>query len=256
MNAEALAVFAIYVFLFVFGALIGDWFTKLIFRLSLPKGSRRGPSYCPNCVRRLRLSDKIPILSYLSLGGRCRRCHEKISPMYPLTELFGGVLFVFCPAWFSFSPHGFLVAFSVMIFYALALIDQRSMRLPDAFVGALFAIGLLDLAASPETGLALRLWGMLPGLALWIIRLLSGGGIGLGDVKLALAAGFLLAYPGADVCLAAALFLGALWAVVLLLRGVKKMPLGPWMCLAYSAGLFFPMEITRFWEMALRFFLG
>lgn len=256
MSAETLAVFAIYVFLFVLGTLIGNRFTKWIFRLSLPRGERRGHSCCPNCGRRLRVSDQIPILSYLSLGGKCRRCHEKISPMYPLTELLGGVLFVFCPYWFSFSPHGFLVALAVMVLYALALIDHRSMRLPDAFVIALAVIAVADLFASPEITLELRLYGMIPAILLWIVRILSRGGIGLGDVKLAFAAGFLLGYPGADAMLILAILLGGLWALVLILRGVKKMPLGPWMCLCYGAGLFFPVEISNFWEMMMRFFLG
>lgn len=256
MSAETLAVFAIYVFLFVIGTLVGNRFTKWIFRLSLPRGERRGPSCCPNCAKRLRFSDQIPILSYLALGGRCRRCHEKISPMYPATELLGGALFVFCPIWFSFSPHGFLVAIAVMIFYALAIIDHRSMRLPDALVIALLVVGILDLFAEPLVTLQMRLYGMIPGLVLWAVRLISRGGLGLGDVKLALAAGFLLGYPNADAMLILAILLGGLWALVLLIRGVRKMPLGPWMCLAYSAGLFFPVQISNFWEMMMRFFIG
>ncbi len=69
------------------GGCIGSFLNVVIYRTA--RGlSVRDParSFCPGCGATIAWCDNVPILSYLLLGGRCRRCRMTISIRYPLVE--------------------------------------------------------------------------------------------------------------------------------------------------------------------------
>ncbi len=81
--------------LFVFGTLFGSFASVLIWRIRSKEGGiMTGRSHCPKCNHTLGALDLFPIFSYLFLGGKCRFCQEKISPVYPFLELTTGLLFM------------------------------------------------------------------------------------------------------------------------------------------------------------------
>ncbi|MDE5977901.1 MAG: prepilin peptidase [Turicibacter sp.] len=51
-------------------------------------------SRCPGCSHELQSYELLPIFSYLIQGGKCRVCHMKIKPIYLLSEIVAGLLFV------------------------------------------------------------------------------------------------------------------------------------------------------------------
>jgi leader peptidase (prepilin peptidase)/N-methyltransferase len=126
---------------------------------------------------------------------------------------------------------------------ALAVIDWRTQRLPDAIT--LPSCPILAALLAPTGHLAGALLG---GLALagvygimWLVR---PAALGLGDVKLAGLAGMLAGTLGVDAWLVAAIggqFLGALYAIALLAtrRGTlqTQFPLGPFILLGTLAAL-------------------
>jgi prepilin signal peptidase PulO-like enzyme (type II secretory pathway) len=69
------------------GLCIGSFLNVVIYRLPRDR-SLRSPlwSACPNCNHRIRWYDNLPIISYLFLRGRCRRCRQSISPRYLIIE--------------------------------------------------------------------------------------------------------------------------------------------------------------------------
>ena len=77
------------IFLFIFGLCFGSFLNVLIWRLNDDKAPKfwQGRSLCPKCKHQLSWQDNIPLFSFLSLGGKCRYCHKKISLQYPLVEL-------------------------------------------------------------------------------------------------------------------------------------------------------------------------
>lgn len=88
-------------FLFLLGSILGSLLNVCVYRLPEREtfwGALRylvyPPSHCPRCQQRILMSDNIPILGWLKLRGRCRSCHLRISPRYPLIELLTAVLFV------------------------------------------------------------------------------------------------------------------------------------------------------------------
>lgn len=77
-----------------FGLLLGSFANVAIYRW--PRGgSLNNPkrSACPSCGTPIRVSDNIPVVSWLRLKGRCRDCDAPISPRYLAVELTMGVLF-------------------------------------------------------------------------------------------------------------------------------------------------------------------
>lgn len=83
---------------FLFGLVFGSFNNVLIHRL--PKDQNiGGRSRCLHCQREIPLKDLIPLLSYIVLRGKCRRCGKDISIYYPIVELLTGLAFSFVTFW-------------------------------------------------------------------------------------------------------------------------------------------------------------
>ena len=81
-----------FLFVIILGGLWGSFANVCIYRLPLDKGVISGRSYCPKCKNQITWIDNIPILSYLLLSGKCRKCKKDISSQYLLVE-FISILF-------------------------------------------------------------------------------------------------------------------------------------------------------------------
>ena len=91
------------IILFLLGTEWGSFYTLLGDRIPKKEKYFGGKSYCDQCGHQLYFFDKIPILSFLFLQGRCRYCHEKISPLSTYMEFFTGILFALAFYIFGFS---------------------------------------------------------------------------------------------------------------------------------------------------------
>ena len=80
--------------IFLFGLAFGSFLNVCIYRLPRDLSVVAPRSACPGCKQPIAFYDNIPVLSWLILRGRCRRCKTKISPRYLLIELLTGVIFV------------------------------------------------------------------------------------------------------------------------------------------------------------------
>jgi leader peptidase (prepilin peptidase) / N-methyltransferase len=67
----------------VLGLCIGSFINVVRYRRPLGRSSVRGRSACPSCSGLIAWYDDIPVLSWLLLRGRCRRCRTAISVRYP-----------------------------------------------------------------------------------------------------------------------------------------------------------------------------
>jgi leader peptidase (prepilin peptidase) / N-methyltransferase len=86
---------------FLFGAAIGSFLNVCIYRMPLGKSIVSPPSSCPSCGQRIAWFDNIPLVSYLTLGGRCRHCHAQFTSRYFLVELLTALMFL--TIWVTFT---------------------------------------------------------------------------------------------------------------------------------------------------------
>ena len=221
---------------------LGSFLNVVAVRVPARRSILNPPSSCGECGSEILWRDNIPVVSYLLLRGRCRRCDAPISPVYPLVEAVTAALVVACVAVFGPTAEAALAAGFCAVLVTLSVIDARHRIVPNrivlpAAVVALVAHTLID--SSPEWILAaLAASGFLFAAALAYPK-----GMGMGDVKLALLLGAVL---GASVSVALMIgFLAALVpAIVLFVRhgsAARKMavPLVPFLSFGAVLSLFF-----------------
>lgn len=92
---------------FAIGATIFSFLNVVIYRLPRHKGYVRGKSMCPKCKHTLYSKDLVPIISWVSLKGRCRYCGCRISPRYTVVELIGGAAAVLCTLFIGINLWAF-----------------------------------------------------------------------------------------------------------------------------------------------------
>lgn len=262
----------IYLALLVLGLALGSFTNALVWRLreqeQLKKAKKKptkdqlaslsiskGRSMCPSCKHELAWYDLVPVLSWLTLKGRCRYCDKAISGQYPLIELLVGTLTIL--SYYAWplqldSMAGWLVfgiwAVILVIFTALLIYDVKWMELPNRLVYPLYAavagFVALEMVASIDSFLAAKMalisiaggFLILGGL-FWVIYQLSGGKwIGGGDVRLGFALGVLLGWQKSLLALTLAAYLGTLVIVALMLVGKYhrkvRIPFGPMLIIA------------------------
>ncbi|MGB9901310.1 MAG: prepilin peptidase [Pseudothermotoga sp.] len=169
----------------VIGLVLGSFLNVVIYRLPRKNLSISRPSYsiCPSCGERILWHDNIPVISYILLRGRCRKCKAKISPRYPFVELANG----FCYLINSYVALNSLefIALCLLISCSLiiAFIDLEFMLIPDV---TLFLVALASFMLWLVRGFGLyNLLGVAMVTALMIVLgLLYRGGLGSGDIIL------------------------------------------------------------------------
>ena len=83
-----------YVVTFVVGICVGSFLNACVGRLPFEKSLLWPGSRCASCRQPIRWFDKMPLVSYLILRGRCRTCGAKIPLRLLFVELGTGLAFV------------------------------------------------------------------------------------------------------------------------------------------------------------------
>src|SRR6266542_2832076 len=81
---------------FVFGSIVGSFLNVCIYLLPLGQSIVSPPSHCPHCQYSIPWYLSTPLVSWLSLRGKCKNCGAPISARYFAVELLTGALFLMC----------------------------------------------------------------------------------------------------------------------------------------------------------------
>ncbi|MFH0847430.1 MAG: prepilin peptidase [Chloroflexota bacterium] len=238
----------------IFGSLIASFLNVVIDRLPAGESIISPPSHCASCRKRLAVKDLVPILSYLVLGGRCRYCGAPVPKRILLMEIGTAVLFGLLYLNYGLSIELLPMLFYGSLFLAIAVIDLEHSIIPNKLTYPGAVVALIITSLNPALGLKSALIGGAVGLLTFLlIVILSRGGMGLGDVKLATLVGLATGYPQVLVALLLAVVSGGLVAVALLLAKVKRLkeaiPFGPFLCLGAFVTLWWGSQILS-WYLA------
>ena len=227
------------------GLLIGSFLNVCIWRLPREESIIWPASHCPACSTVLGVRDLVPVLSWIFLQGKCRYCSERISPRYPAVELLTGALFLICFQHYGLTPELAAALLLSALLVAITFIDIDHQIILDGMLIVLGAGGLVLQLWTGAVGFFSMLAGALAGGGLLLLlAIVSRGGMGGGDVKLAFALGFWLGWQGVLLGLFIGFVLGGAGSVLLILlrlRGRKDyIPFGPfiaagaWIALLYG----------------------
>jgi len=257
-----------YVIAGVIGAILGSFANVCIWRMPRGESIIRPGSHCPLCDHKLGFLENIPILSFIFLGGRCRKCRGRISFRYPLVELIAIAVSLFT-WWYFKGPISYLVYFCLFLmplFIASAIdlghyILPDSITIPGIFVG-IAVHTLLDGQGEYLSHAVDSLLGIaVGGGALYIVALVyekikKAEGLGGGDVKLIAMLGAFFGWRAALLILLMSSILGSIVGLFMVLafrKGMKyAIPFGPFLALAGIVYLFAGERIIQ-WYLGLFF---
>ena len=257
------------IFLFaLLGLAVGSFLNVCIDRLPRNESIVNPPSHCSVCQHKLAVKDLIPLFSYLRLRGRCRYCQASIPRKLFWVELATGLIFAFLYWWcVVFNPELGIVTFGVMAFYAclftiIFIIDLEhglilnKVVYPGMVIALLLSLYPLPwLHESMVTRIAYAALGGAIGFAiLFLIAIVSRGGMGWGDVKLTALIGLAIGFPLVFVSLIMGAILGGIVAVALIIAKKKTrretIPFGPFLALAVMITLLWGSDILS-WYLRL-----
>jgi len=217
-------------------AVLGSFLNVCISRLPRGESIVVPASHCPGCRAPIRYYDNIPIVSFVILAGRCRACRAPISWRYPLVEATAIgvgllVLWRLGPTW-----EGLRVFLLGLALIAVTFIDLETLLIPDRITLPGIVVGLATHAYPSPRDLGSAVFGcLLAGALFYLVALLSRGGMGGGDIKLAAMLGAFLGWPLVLVAIFLGVLAGGVSGLVLLLLGLKgrkdPVPFGPFLAL-------------------------
>jgi len=277
-----------YILAGIFGAIIGSFLNVVIHRVPNEESIVFPNSRCPSCGAVIAFYDNIPVLSYLLLGAKCRRCKEHISFRYPAVELLTAAMFV------AFAWHdGMSVALPfdlvfVSALLALIFIDAEHMILPNVitYPGIVFAVvarlAIPFLTRTPHfEDLPSLLNGAFEGWPIWaaslggaVIGAILGGGslwlmgwvwerlrgveaMGLGDVKMMFMVGAYLGWRLTIFTIFVGVLTGSIIGVLLMARQRERnmqmlLPFGIFLGIGAIAAMLFGGQIVGWYAGQFR----
>ena len=220
-------------------------------------------SSCPQCGRRIRTWENIPVLSWLALRGKCAGCGTSIGLKYPAVEVLAGVGAAYAVWRFGATATALGAALFIWFTIALAFIDQETGLLPDNLTLPLVWLGLLLNLGSAFTSIQDAVVGAAAGyLALWLVyqayKLATGKeGMGYGDFKMNAAVGAFLGWKMLPLVILLSSLVGLVFGALQMFAargrwdGGFRFHFGPYLAIAGIVAMFWGEAITRWYMQRL-----
>lgn len=212
-------------------------------------------SACPRCGHQISALENIPLLSYLVLRGKCRKCGNAISPRYPIVEALSGILSAYAAWHFGFGLAAIAAIFFIWAMIALTFIDFDTQLLPDDITLPLLWLGIIVNLYAAFTTLNNAVIGAIAGyLALWsvywLFKLVTGKeGMGYGDFKLLAAIGAWLGWSLLPLVIMLSSVVGAVVGITLIIAARHgrniPIPFGPYLAGGGLIALFWGQQLTQ-----------
>jgi len=223
--------------IFIIGVIFGSFYNVVGMRLPNNESLIRPGSHCTMCGHMLKWYENIPLISYIFLGGSCKKCKQPISSTYFLMELLSGALFALCYKVFGLNINFFLSIIISSLVIIIYVSDSKYMIINDSPL--VIASILIFLLKWYDSGIKIALLSIVYGLAIFIFAYLlkvfgyiafKQEALGGGDIKLSFVAGMLLGIKLGVVYIVLASFLAFPYALYVTFKNKDKMlPFGPFL---------------------------
>lgn len=242
------------------GLVFGSFYNVVGLRLCKKESLVFPPSHCPKCNHKLKPYELIPVFSYIFLKGKCKKCKEPISIMYPFVELCTGVLFAV-----SFYKYGFSteLAISLLLSSLLMIIvvtDLNYYIIPDSIIitfGILIFVyniidkGILDACTYVVYGLIMFL--LMYALMKFGNALFKKESLGGGDIKLMGILGMINKPIVSMAGLTIASFIALPCSVYFLKKNKDKViPFGPFIVIGFILIMFLGIDTKEIIDFLIR----
>ncbi len=231
------------------GLALGSFLNVCIYRIPLKKSILLPGSLCPNCGEKIRARDNIPLLSFILLKGRCRKCKSKISLQYPLVEFLAPTLIVITYLQFGWGWEFVAKSVLSLLLIAVFLIDLKHRIIPDVITLPGMALGFFFSLFVEFPSVLNSLIGIVVGGALFYVSAMVGEllfrkeSMGGGDIKLAMMLGAFLGWQKILLVFLVSALLGAVVGTIALLfskdvKETRMIPFGPFLALGSILTIF------------------
>lgn len=130
-----------YIIVIVFGLLIGNFATSVLYRL--PRGiglcgiadKKDRPPFCSYCLHKLKFYEYLPVLSWISTLGKCNYCKHSIAIEYFILEI--GAAIISCACLYLFHEINDLYIL-IFCFTLACLLNVLIYRMSEFTSNALF----------------------------------------------------------------------------------------------------------------------
>lgn len=240
------------VIFFIYGLVFGSFFN--VVGLRVPNGTlfAQTRSYCDTCQRTLTWKELIPVWSFLRQRGHCRQCKEKISWLYPIMELATGLLAAITYYRYGWSEQTLLGILLIALIIPITVSDIAYRKIPNKLLLFFTPFFLVLRILYPQPSFLASVLGAILAFSLvFVIILLSNGGMGAGDLKYFILLGFIFG----PVLFLLLFFLATLYGAIIgfimmkLKKGNRKMtiPFGPYIGLSALTVFYFGETIIQWY---------
>ena len=229
-----------------------------IYRLPLDKQIISGRSFCPTCKKKIAWFDNIPLISFILLVGKCRKCKKEVSIKYLLVELISGISFVYLFLNYSNYFETIFLQTLVIILLIIFFIDLKHFIIPDVLNFTLIGLAIFknfipNFQSNFTYDFGQSIIGGVSGyLIIWFIiflykKLKNIEAMGFGDAKLMIGIGLFFGWQAVFFILFLSAILGLISVIPSLLNNSKnfktEIPFGPYIVISsviyYFTGNFF-----------------
>jgi prepilin signal peptidase PulO-like enzyme (type II secretory pathway) len=223
---------------------------------------------CATCAVPVSATESLPVVGYLAMRGRCRKCLSIVPWQYPATEIAIGLLFAAfaarallhfeLPDFVTPDEVGLLFVRDALMVVALSLVfmfDYRASVIPDRVtIPAMIVALVCNILLGADVGMML-FGGLILGSFFAVQYLLSGGRwVGGGDIRMGLLMGLLLGPVLGIVGLFLSYIFGAIIGIFLIIMRKRDMnshvPFGTFLALATCVCMFIGERLLT-WYMGL-----
>ena len=245
------------VFVIILGALWGSFANVCIVRIPKNKDVVSGRSNCPKCKNKIIWYDNIPIISYLILGGKCRKCKKPISFQYVVVELLSIISFALIYVLYGISLTTLLLFILSLSFIIIFFIDLKHFIIPNLITFPMMVLGFIksfdpNLNSIFPNYINSLIGGLFGYTIIWSIiffykQVKKKEGMGLGDAKLLGVIGFWFGLKAVPFVIFLSSTIALISVTPDLINKSKKMssqiPFGPYIVLGTLIYLIFEKKI-------------